>query len=955
MGKPAGAGYDVFVSYARADVDRVRSLWQALDAVGLNAYVDENSVEVHDSISASISAGLAHSKVLLAYYSRAYPSRPYCQQELIEAFLAAQHAGEVNQRILVVNPEPDGDHIEPVELRDARWRDVPETAKERRQFAADVASAVARLQQPIGALRPPRRPARWWSSYPVGKAPFLGRYAELWRVHSALTVDRFPFAEHAPRHGTAIVHGLGGVGKTALARHYAVTFGTAYPGGVAHLAAHCGEEANIAVTGSGQRGRATGLLANYRAQVQAVAQRAKIPLGEAPADQLLDVLGMELTRRDEPWLWLIDDVPAGLPLEIVRQLLVPSPCVRTVLTSRDARYAELGVSVPVDGMLVDEALLLLQGTYQPAEEDEARALAAALAGHPLALELAAAELRKGRGLSSVSAYRQRVQAEVVDLRVKAVVGDAARGLKPIAMALLGIAGVLAAAPVPVRLLAAALRTLLDVAPEEALRMTAEALDELEERCIIRRSDTHIVAHAVVLRALPATNDAQLLPAVASALSNLLDKTPDTAFHEPIAVHAQHLAADRALPEPLTTRLLAWLAAAAARAGELRSAGDLGERLVELLLQSGEPTDGRVGLAAAAAARAYLDAGVYDRALPLARLGAEMAQGGHDTNGERTRAQHVLAQSLDALGRFADADPHWTAAEAGLSGLEPATAAAVSVDRARALRLRGRLSEARAVLASLDVEGELLASHVEMAALDNLRGRPLAAKRAAERAVNGYRERGMEHHPAFLEASLALLDANFAIIARTPYGIGGWRPERRVLDELRDLRDAYADRYGTASPLAIAANINYGTQMARWTAGQAQDILVAAAEAARQALGEQHPYRLRARYGLSHVAMLSSRYPEALEAATEAYDGQRRVLGENHPETLFSQLQAGVARRLVHDDEIAAELIRQATNRMTRTLGITHDEVWRAWVCRLSLHVPAPVVRSGLAVVRRIPL
>jgi hypothetical protein len=254
-----------------------------------------------------------------------------------------------------------------------------------------------------------------------------------------------------------------------------------------------------------------------------------------------------------------------------------------------------------------------------------------------------------------------------------------------------------------------------------------------------------------------------------------------------------------------------------------------------------------------------------------------------------------------------------------------------------------------------MEDELLASHVETAELNNLRGKPLAAKRAAERAVDGYRERGMEHHPAFLEASLALLDANFAIIARTPYGIDGWRPERRVLDELRELRDAYADRYGTASPLTIAANINYGTKLARWTAGQAQDILVAAAEAARQSLGEQHPYRLRAIYGLSHVAMLSSRYPDAMKAATEAYDGQRHVLGENHPETLFSQLQAGIARRLVHDDEIAAELIHQATNRMTRVLGITHDEVWRAWISRLSLPVPAPVIRSIFAVVRRIPL
>ena len=123
----ASTRWDIFVSYARADANEVRLLVDALKAQKLRVFIDEQSVEVHESITRRISQGLAASAAMLVYYSHVYPTRPACQRELTAAFLSAQASGEIAERILVVNPEPGEDHIEPIELRDLRFQSAPTT------------------------------------------------------------------------------------------------------------------------------------------------------------------------------------------------------------------------------------------------------------------------------------------------------------------------------------------------------------------------------------------------------------------------------------------------------------------------------------------------------------------------------------------------------------------------------------------------------------------------------------------------------------------------------------------------------------------------------------------------------------------------------------------------------------------------------------------------------------
>jgi hypothetical protein len=950
----SGSEFDVFVSYDHADVASVRPLTAVLESAGLRVFVDSVSIEPHASISERITAAIASTKVMLAFYSRTYPDRPYCQEELKAAYLAAQRAGPATERILVINPEADDSHIEPVDLRDARWVCEPGHDVERQQIAARVAGAVARVDTPLGPAV--STAPRWWSPRSTDRRLFVGRHRELWRLHSALTVDRYPYGERPTSRRTVTVYGLGGVGKTELSMHYANAFADAYPGGTAYVSLAGGDPALSGATQAAPEKRLSTCFSTYRRQIRRVAQSAGIDLQEAPSDQVLDVVGSAVTDRGEYWLWIIDDVPEDLPVEAVWQMLIPSPYACVILNSRSGRFATLGVGMKLDGMSGPDSLALLAGCYPASERDAALELTADLGGHPLALTLAAASLRESRGLMTVNDYRRRIRAEPVDRRIGAAVAAAIDGLDDVATTVLAVAGVLAAAPIPVRLAAAAVATLHGLPAETATRHTGQALADLEQRCAIRRSDVDFEAHPVVLRTLPSKPDERIVDGVTRAFADLLEELSTSGQQQTVAAHAEHLT-DARMPSDHAVQLLVWLAEAAQRTGEHRHAGDLGARLVSRLLQRGDPADDRIVHAACTAAAMYLDVEAFDLALPLARLATERIGSGAHTAANRATGEQVFARALDAVGRFDEADAHWSTAQVHRSALDDHLAACYYVENVRALRIRGRLADARRMLDDIPAADDLLPRLVEDAELRRARGEPVLAKRAAERAMEGYRQRGQRRHPGFLAATLVVLNAKLDIAARTPY-LPFRRAHEQILAEMRNTRDEYAAQFGRESPLTLAVNISYGTALARWNDdqhGQDHGILLNAERAARRVLGMRHPQRLRALYGLSFVALLSQRLADAAENAREAYEGQRLVLGEWHPDTLCSQLQAGFTRRLLGEEEAGAGMILQASKRLTKVLGIKHEEVWRSWVSVAVLPVPVRMLRAAGALVSRVPL
>src|SRR3954470_21644881 len=118
----------VFISWTRADneegTDRYQQLRQlvaGLEAAGVPVWIDDGQIGPFDPIPDQVRAGLSGSRVLLAWYSAAYPTRRACREELTLALLGAERAGQGAGRVLVVNPEPGAGHVIEARLLERRF------------------------------------------------------------------------------------------------------------------------------------------------------------------------------------------------------------------------------------------------------------------------------------------------------------------------------------------------------------------------------------------------------------------------------------------------------------------------------------------------------------------------------------------------------------------------------------------------------------------------------------------------------------------------------------------------------------------------------------------------------------------------------------------------------------------------------------------------------------------
>ncbi|MFG2548893.1 TIR domain-containing protein [Streptomyces sp. NPDC048581] len=327
--------WDVFLSYSRGDVERVRPLVRALRDAGLDVFTDETGVASFAGISDTIRRELARSKALLAFYSTGYPEREACQWELTTAYLAGLGESDPRRRVMVINPERTTEHIHPVELRDARHASLDDLAA----LVADVRAHVTRLNAPMPIAEPGAR--RWLLGTPQPRPDFLGRLSELWQVHSALHAHAAPLVTGRAAAHAVQIRGMAGIGKTLLAQEYALRFEAAYPGGVCWVS---GEAYDDSVR----------------------------TLGTDDLFGYFDTIG-------EPFLWIVDAVPTrGLHAREIAAMAAPHPLGHTLFTLRSRSYDSLGTSVDLKPLDASHARVLVGG-------DEA--LADAVDGHPLALGL----------------------------------------------------------------------------------------------------------------------------------------------------------------------------------------------------------------------------------------------------------------------------------------------------------------------------------------------------------------------------------------------------------------------------------------------------------------------------------------------------------------------------------------------------------------------------------------
>ncbi|MEV4804297.1 toll/interleukin-1 receptor domain-containing protein [Nonomuraea sp. NPDC049421] len=928
--------YDVFLSYAGHDREQARDLAEALRRVKLRVFMDERSIGHHESITGKVTEGVLRSAVLLAYYSRAYATRPACQLELTFAFLLAQRSGTVQGRILVVNPEEGSEHVEPVELRDLKYRRPPVSEDERRRFAKEVAELVGALPGPLGAVAGGRAP-HWWPGEPLPDRGAIQRYAELWRLHSALHAGASPLVEPGPRMGVAVVSGLPGSGKTTLAAQYAQAFAAAFPGGAHWFALDPG------LSGSE-------VLIAYRRLVREMAAATRVPLDGVDDEHLRSHLAGRVNERAEPVLWVVDQVPEGVSDDVVRELLIPSRYVRTVLTCREDRFTDLGGPVRLDGLREAEGLALLKDGYEVGEEAEAVRLVRDLGGHPQDLRVAGAKLRAGRGMITVAEYRRAVTGAADD-----VLADILRELDAPALTVLGLASFLAPVPFPSGLLSRAAALLHGWSRQETQDRLLPALGSLVRRCLVVSAGESVSVHARVLRALPDTAQHGCLAAVGRAVAERLapsdpvdlaiaepDSRPDTpaaeALEPEVVAHARHLVGQEELPGEIAEVLLSRLAAIDERAGNHVSAAGYARDLAERRRHRHGPGDPRARAAATRAALLLVTVADYAPAADLARWALTAPPPRTEVG-----ALHALAAALDGLGEYAEAEPYWERLEEQLPRMSDGRADRMRIDRARALRQRGRLQDATAMLTQVTAS-ELPQRLLEKALLHALTSRPRVARAAAEKALAGFERAGLARHPLAFEAAVALVDAELAAFAHRPMPFG--KVDREQLARMKELCEEYERTLGPTNPLALSAKVGYGINLAGWQDADAgREVLEAADEQASAVLDELHPIRLRVRYGLSCAALRALDFPLVSEHAGLAFQGQRLVLGERHPDTLKSLLQLGIARQSAPDgrgDPEAREMITQARRGLSEVYGVWHDEVVRGYIAEAFGALPRPL-------------
>ena len=568
--------YEVFLGHASVDkAAGVREFADELERLGLRVFVDERAIGAFDSITGEVEEAIAGALVFVAWYSRVYPDRRACQLELRRAYVAAQRADEVAERIFAVSPEDGFEHIHPATLRDAK---IPSNGTAE-AILARVDAVRLRGGAPLGALAR-LDPPRWVPQRRLGSPRFVGRVPELWELHEHLQAGRISQITGTRREEVALV-GFGGVGKSLLAEEYAHSFSTAYPGGIYWLSATDAVSDDDSVVLD---------------RLTTVAAALGVSLDDHPDPTVLRHRLAGVLAQGGRALWVVDDLPEGLAAAEVQVWAAPHEQAATLVTTRSTAYSEFA-RVSLDVLDPQDALALLTADLPPTDEQEweaARVIAGKLlGGHAQAVDVARSQIGLRPGDSAYREFVQRThEASVVErlehaaaitahlpngheASIVATLHAAIEGLGDDARDLLRVAGQLAVAPIE-----------LDLAAE-LIAGEAESSAAAADRLDLGLAQ---LDHSSLARPALTADDqsAFLVHGLVSAVARHLDTIPDRAatfrvravsilttwfetrddLHdqthaqqlESRVTHARHLIADLdRTDDPYLTDLGAWLA------------------------------------------------------------------------------------------------------------------------------------------------------------------------------------------------------------------------------------------------------------------------------------------------------------------------------------------------------------------------------------------------------------
>ena len=405
--------YDLFFSYRRTALPRAEPLLEALEHAGLRVWRDQTTLPDFESITQAIRAAIAASKVLIAFCSPDYfESRP-CQQECAAAWLAAGQGGRrPYDRVLVVNPEDSFTHLPKIfaEQQSVGWaRDPADFAGLARRIRAHIDS----LEGVLGDVQSGAGPV-YVGMKPFEAKRFVGRVREIWDLNDLLTAHRMGIATGQVGRSLVQVRGLGGSGKTLLAREYAIRFGPAYPGGIFWLRASGDNDDNEVVD-------APDPFTLRLDQIRTFAPHVGASLDGLQPGEIEPEFWGAIEKRGKPCLWIVDDLPPGLPIKEVEQnWAAGSDLASTLITTRSSEYRSTGTGLDLGAISPDQAMQLLAIHEAPDGESERAAaseIAAGLGYHPLAIDVAGAVIALSMSFSKYREALRNSAADAVELGV----------------------------------------------------------------------------------------------------------------------------------------------------------------------------------------------------------------------------------------------------------------------------------------------------------------------------------------------------------------------------------------------------------------------------------------------------------------------------------------------------------------------------------------------------------
>ncbi|WUG38202.1 tetratricopeptide repeat protein [Kitasatospora sp. NBC_00458] len=720
---------------------------------------------------------------------------------------------------------------------------------------------------------------------------FTGRGEELAALREALSEDRGPGNVAA-----AVVHGLGGVGKSALAARYAQLNREAYD---------LVWWIDAAVPGS------------IEAALADIARRLSPVWAGTAEPPELTAWAMAWLQRHGRWLLVYDNVEDPRPLRLHLSSLGRG---HHLITSRKSDgWREVRTRMPLDVLPREAAVDLLLSyvpdrTASPELRWEATELAVELGCLPLALHQAGAYIAETE--TGFTTYRRRLGHQ---LDKPAEEGDRERTIARIWS--LTLAAVTERDPPAAELLYSLAWLDPDDCPRTLLTRLApgeveadDALRVLRAFSMITLTERSVRVHRLVQSVLRADAAATAAAAAPPAPSPRGRSEAEQALVGAVFPEGPSTAADPAQ--------LARLARHACALAATNPPGAYRPEVSRLY----------------ARACVYLnDEGLIVQALPLYEAyDAQIAHGFATDHPFRLVSRLALAGAYEAVGNPARA--------VGL--LEPLVAAALRVHgpgHVTTLNVRGGLASAyqalgnvgraideyeRAVEASREGLGE---GHLRTLTLRNNLAGAYESVGLFDRAIEVYEDllsqedalARWEHPTHSLRLNGLRVRNNLA---------GAYESVGRYEEAVSLYRTTLADLERTSGPehpdtLSCLGNLGYTLESGGRIA-EARVIYHDVLERREKALGEAHPDTLLSRSNLAYHYVTTGDFGRGLDLCRLTLAQREQVLGPEHPDTLVSRNMLASAFEAAGEPERAVPLFRATLAQRERVLGPEHPATLR---------------------------